>query len=247
MLFSRSPTRVLRLAWSINMAVSIFGNPVQKSSATFTSDEHPITIQSFVPSRNGTGRSHPAVVALHGSGGLREGWAETPASFLAGRGFAVFVLHYFDRTGTHWADAQASRDNFETWMKTISDAITYAGRQPGVNENQIALLGFSLGAYLALSVAAVDPRVKAVVDYFGGLPQELTGRAKQLPPVLVLHGEADPVVPVSEARKLEQLFRQNGTPYEMKIYPHAGHGFSGFDLLDAGQRTLKFLETKLRE
>lgn len=165
---------------------------------------------------------------------------------LASRGFAVFVLHYFERTGTVWADDVTILQNFETWMKTISDAVTYAAKQPGVDGSRIALLGFSLGAYLALSVAAVDPRVKAVIDYFGGLPEELTERVPaSYPPVLVLHGEADQVVPVSEAHKLEKLFRQLGNQHEVKIYPNAGHGFSGFDLLDAGQRTLRFLNETL--
>lgn len=189
---------------------------------------------------------HPAVIALHGSRGIREGWAEQPASLLAGRGFAVFVVHYFERTGTNWADDNTVRQNFLPWMKTISDAITFASQQPGVDGSRVALLGFSLGAYLALSVATRDPRVKAVVEYFGGLPEELTHELKPLPPVLVLHGEQDAVVPVTEAHKLQHLFENTGTTYEIKLYPGAAHGFSGIDLLDAGQRTLAFLKQHLR-
>ena len=34
------------------------------------------------------------------------------------------------------------------------------------------MLGFSLGAYLAVSAAAIDSRVQAVVEFFGGLPKE---------------------------------------------------------------------------
>jgi dienelactone hydrolase len=222
--------------------VSLFGTSVQQSSATFTSEGYPVGIQIFLPQTPGP---HPAVIALHGSGGLRDGWAEQPASLLAGRGFAVFVLRYFERTGTVWADDRTIRQHFPVWMKTISDAITFAGQQAGVDVSRVALLGFSLGAYLALSVATVDARVKAVVDYFGGLPEELTHEVKPLPPVLILHGEADPVVPVTEAHKLQHLFENTGTPYQMKVYREAGHGFSGFDLLDAGQRTLGFLEKHL--
>lgn len=247
---------VLRLAtlqrssWcSIHSTVNLFGfgSSVQQATTTFTSDQRPITIQSFVPEQNGAGRVHPAVIALHGSGGIQNGWAESPATMLASRGFAVFVLHYFERTGTQWADEKTIRQSFEVWMKTISDAISYAGKQPGVDGKRVGLLGFSLGAYLALSVAAVDPRVKAVVDYFGGLPEEVKAYlGANYPPVLILHGGEDPVVPVSEAHSLQKVFQQNGIEYEAKIYPYAGHGFSGLDLLDAGQRTLRFLESKLR-
>ncbi len=223
--------------------VSFFGAPVQRSTHTLNSDGYMVAVELFRPQNNGT---HPAVIALHGSGGLQDGWAEQPASLLAGRGFAVFVLHYFERTATNWADDRTIRENFAAWMKTISDAITFASKQSGVDGGRVALLGFSLGAYLALSVATQDSRVKAVIDFFGGMPQELTRDLKPMPPVLILHGEDDPVVPVAEAYRLQHLFEANGTQHEVKVYPGAGHGFSGFDMLDAGQRTLGFLQRHLR-
>ena len=114
----------------------------------------------------------------------------------------------------------------------------------GVDAGRIGLLGFSLGAYLALSVASVEPRVKAVVEFFGGIPEELHG-FKRMAPVLILHGEQDRIVPVSEAIRLQQLLQRTGSPYEIKIYPDAGHGFNGLQFLDAGQRTLKFLRKYL--
>ena len=163
---------------------------------------------------------------------------------MAGQGFAVFVVHYFERTGTDWADHATTHRNFTDWMRTIGDAITFISQQVAVDADRIGLLGFSLGAYLALAVASVEPRVKAVVDFFGGMPEELHG-FRQMPPVLILHGEEDRVVPVTEATRLQQLLERAGTHCEMKLYPGAGHGFSGLQLLDAGQRTIQFLKRNL--
>jgi carboxymethylenebutenolidase len=129
-------------------------------------------------------------------------------------------------------------------MRTIGDAITFVGQHASVDANRIGLLGFSLGAYLALSVASVEPRVKAVVEFFGGMPEELHGFTR-MPPVLILHGEQDRVVPVTEATRLKQLLERTKTPYEVRLYPGAGHGFSGLQLLDAGQRTSQFLKRNL--
>ena len=227
----------------MNFLSALFTRNVEHSTESFQTGGRRVTVDVFAPTDAGP---HPAVVALHGSGGIREGWAEQPASLLASRGFAVFVLHYFERTGTGWADEATIRREFETWMKTISDAITWAGNHAGVDASRVALLGFSLGAYLALSVAAVDPRVKAVVEYFGGLPEELAEHAHKIAPTLILHGERDYTVPVTEAHKLKQMFEQTGTEFEIKLYPNAGHAFSGIDLLDAGQRTVSFLERKLK-
>jgi dienelactone hydrolase len=227
----------------VNFLSALFTRNVNQTTESFESDGHRIIVDIFAPNNGGP---HPAVIALHGSGGIREGWAAEPASLLASRGFSVFVLHYFDRTATQWADETAIRESFETWMKTISDAITWAGSHTSVDASRVALLGFSLGGYLALSVAAVDPRVKAVVEYFGGLPEELAEHAHRIAPTLILHGEKDYTVPVTEAHKLKKMFEATGTDYEMKLYPNAGHAFSGMDLLDAGQRTLNFLERKLK-
>ena len=104
---------------------------------------------------------------------------------------------------------------------------------------------FSLGAYLALSVAAVDSRVKAVVDFFGGMPREMKLFIRRLCPTLILHGESDATVPVAEGYHLQQLLEKKATPYEMQIYPDAGHGFSGETWQDAKARTLSFLQRYL--
>ena len=66
-----------------------------------------------------------------------------------------------------------------------------------------------------------------------------------MPPTLILHGEQDSVVPVSEAHRLRALLERAGATYEIKLYPGAGHGFSVLQFLDAGQRTVQFLKKYL--
>lgn len=217
-------------------------NPIRESQITFESGGKPIRLDCYYPSA--VGRRFPAVVALYGSGGGHAGMAE-PAGMLASRGFAVFVLHYFDRTGTTFADKETIFRHFPVWVKTLWDAISEVERQPQVDPARIGLLGFSLGAYLSLSDAAIDKRVQAVVEFFGGLPKEMKLFMRRLCPVLILHGEADPTVPVEEAFHLQKMLEKKGIPYEMKIYPGAGHGFRGETWQDAGLRALAFLKKYL--
>jgi len=186
----------------------------------------------------------PAVIALHGAGGNVSGM-ERYASVLAAAGFAVYLLHYFDRTGTEPADLRSMKRNFPLWMKTLWDAINFIETQPQVDRERIALLGFSLGAYLSLANSAIDPRVKAVVEFFGGMPTEMNLFMRRLCPVLILHGEADPTVPVEEAYQLQKLLEKKGIAYEIKIYPGAGHGFESEIWSDAGLRSLQFLRKYL--
>jgi len=181
---------------------------------------------------------------------------ERYASMLAAQGFAVHLLHYFDRAGIESADKttidkqtivkQTIVRNFPLWMKTLWDAISFVETQPQVDRERISLLGFSLGAYLSLANSAIDHRVKAVVEFFGGMPKEMNFFMRRLCPVLILHGEADPTVPVEEAYHLQRLLEKKGIAYEIKIYPGAGHGFEDQTIWrDAGLRSLQFLQKHL--
>jgi carboxymethylenebutenolidase len=207
-----------------------------------------VRMDCFVPegdaSQNGTQR-FPAVIGLHGSGGGHMSMAE-PATMLARQGFAVYVLHYFDRTGDERVSDKATiLRNSPAWLKTIWEAMNFVERQPQVDGKRIGLLGFSLGAYLALTIAAFDSRVQAVVEFFGGFPSEIKLFMRRLCPVLILHGDADPTVPVQEAYDLKELLERRKMPYEIQIYPGAGHGFSGEVWQDAGLRSLNFLKRYL--
>jgi carboxymethylenebutenolidase len=217
--------------------------PIQQSSLVYQSGGKPIRLDAYLP--ESTGARLPAVIALHGAGGGVSGM-EPYAALLAAQGFAVSILRYFDRTGTESADKPTIMRNFPLWMKTLWDAISFVETQPQVDSSRIALLGFSLGAYLSLANSAIDPRVKAVVEFYGGMPKEMNLFMRRLCPVLILHGENDATIPVEEAYNLKKLLEKKGIPYEMKIYPGAGHGFEDQTIWrDAGERSLQFLQEYL--
>jgi dienelactone hydrolase len=215
---------------------------IAPSQITFQSGGKPIRLDAYLPET--PNRPVPAVVALYGAGGNISGM-ERYAGTLATQGFAVYLLHYFDRTGTESADKATIFRNFPLWMKTLWDAVSFVEMQPQVDRERIALLGFSLGAYLSLANSAIDHRVKVVVE-FGGMPKEMKLFMRRLCPVLILHGEADPTVPVEEAYQLQKLLENKGISYEIKIYPGAGHGFEDETIWrDAGLRSLQFLQKYL--
>jgi carboxymethylenebutenolidase len=215
---------------------------VSQSQLTFQSGGKPIRLDAYLPE---TIAPAPTVIALHGAGGNVSGM-ERYATMLAAEGFAMYLLHYFDRTGTESADLQSMKRNFPLWMKTLWDAISFVETQPQVDPGRIALMGFSLGAYLSLANSAIDPRVKTVVEFFGGMPKEMKLFMRRLCPVLILHGEADPTVPVEEAYQLQKLLEKKGIAYEIKIYPGAGHGFEAEIWSDAGLRSFQFLRKYLK-
>ncbi len=220
--------------------------PGRPQVTAFTSGGRPVTVEWFAAA--GAGKRAPAVVMLHGADGLgrRGEQYRAGARALAAGGYHVALVHYFDRTGTQWASLPAIFQNFPAWMETLSDALTFVGAQPGVDPNRLGVVGISLGAALSLSTAAGDRRIKALVDYFGPVPEGSLQNATRLPPTLVLHGASDPIVPVSNARSLEAFLQARGVPHEVRIYPGEGHGFSGAAQADATQRVAAFLDRHLK-
>jgi carboxymethylenebutenolidase len=219
---------------------------VVESKGSYESQGKTITVERYEP--KATGR-YPAVLVIHGAGGMTIGgpWFRDSARMLARRGYVAHVVHYFDLTGTRVADLPTMRANFPAWMRALADGITSASKQPNVDPSRVGLLGFSLGSYLSLSLSMFDHRVLAVVEYFGGLPDELVKDVKTLPPTLILHGDADLVVPVSEAKELQALCREKVVAHEVCIYPGQGHGFTGDPNRDASRRTLAFFETHVKK
>jgi len=214
---------------------------ILESVDTFGREGKPVRIERFDP---GPDQASAAVLLLHGADGLhyRGPSYREMARDLARNGFLGLLVHYFDSTG----NVAASPFHFLRWMQVIEDAVDYAVRQPATAGRGVGLVGFSLGAYLALAVAARDSRIGAVVDCFGGVPDLLAANVRTMPPVLILHGEADAVVPVEEAHKLERLLRERGLPYEMHLFPGQGHNFRGVAAVEAFQLALAFLERHLK-
>jgi carboxymethylenebutenolidase len=218
-------------------------DPVRESTDSFASGGHRVRVDQFDPA--GAGR-RPAVLLLHGSDGVRyrADMYRRIARGLAADGYPALLVHYFDSTGG--SRPAAIPVHFLTWMQAVGDAITYATARPQADPGRVGLIGFSLGAYLALPVAAQDPRVAAVVECSGGLADVFAPGLERMPPVLILHGESDPLVPATEARKLERLLRGKGLPCETHIYPGQGHVFTGDASADALRRARLFLENHLR-
>ena len=206
---------------------------------SFRSGGRQIGIESRVPA--GPER-YPALLILHGSEGLTREWFEQYSKYCTGRNFAVFAVRYFDRTQTEFAHREQIQEHFPAWLETVSDALTYVVKHPNVDASRIGLLGVSLGGFLATALATQDARVCAVIEAFGGIPEQFVSQVSSaMPPVLILHGDADTIVPVREAHKLERLLTQHHVEHQTKIYRGQGHRFTGLRRMDALFTILRFL------
>ena len=198
------------------------------TTSSFVIGGKPVQVEHFTPEKTG---KHPTVLLPHSSEGLPEKGAviyRDVARVLARQGYVALLVHYFEGTGTKRIDPKDIDEKlFRAWMGVVQGAVQHAAGLPEVDRERVGLVGFSLGACLALAVAGQEggPPVAAVVDLFGCLPEELAANAARLPPTLVLHGGADQVVGVEKALALEGLLKKHGRAFEVKIYDKQEHLF----------------------
>jgi phospholipase/carboxylesterase len=93
-------------------------------------------------------------------------------------------------------------------------------------DNKLALLGFSQGTMMSLYVALRRTKpIAGVLGYSGALvgADLLPTEAKSKPPVLLVHGDADPVVPFQAMEMAAQGLRRAGVPVETLRRPGLPH------------------------
>ncbi len=63
-----------------------------------------------------------------------------------------------------------------------------------------------------------------------------------VPPTIIFHGSADPVVPITESEKLKAKFNSMGITYAYILYLGESHGWTGANLTDTYNRAVAFIK-----
>jgi len=221
------------------------GAAVTVTRESYVSGGRTITVDTFAPARPGR---YPAVLVLYTSAGKLAGMRDFEgfSRSLAEHGMVALLVDYFDRTGTLFAGDWTIGRHLHVWEDTVIDAIDFASAHPRVRRDSIGIFGYSLGAFLAVSVASRDARVDAVAEVAGGLFTYLGGRLRRVPPTLILHGTADRRVDIRYARELERVARSLGTRPLVQLYPGEKHVLSATAMADARARSLAFFSRNLQ-
>jgi phospholipase/carboxylesterase len=116
--------------------------------------------------------------------------------------------------------------------------------QYGLTEAQLAIVGFSQGTMMALHVGLrrkVQPA--GILGYSGMLtgPHELAGQIVTRPPVLLIHGSADPVIPVAAMHLAKSELQQLGLEVETHVSHGVGHDVDPVGLRLGGAFVVKVL------
>jgi phospholipase/carboxylesterase len=114
----------------------------------------------------------------------------------------------------------------------------------GLDESRLALVGFSQGCMMSLYVAPRRAKpVAQVLGYSGRLigADLLKTEARSKPPVLLVHGTADDVVPFDSLAASEAALKAAGIPVEILSRPGLPHSIDERGLVEGGRRLVRVL------
>jgi carboxymethylenebutenolidase len=231
------------------------GEEMSVKEVAFATAERTVLMRLFASPDDGP---HPAILLLHGGRGYlaQHELYDRYATMLAAHGYNAYVVLYYDAADERAMSTPDRTGRLETfqrrlrsWIATVRESLGYVAQQPTTDARRIGLLGFSNGGFIAVGAAGFDGRISAIAEVYGGMPSALRDRIERLPPTLILHGDADTMVPVDEAYALARFLQQRAIAYAMQIYPGGQHGFDADPTSsyarDAQERTLNFFNTRL--
>lgn len=107
----------------------------------------------------------------------------------------------------------------------------------GLTAESLALVGFSQGTMMALTVGLTRPaRPKAIVGYSGALAtMEDLPPPGQGPAILLIHGDMDEVIPVDALAVAREALGQAGLSVQWHVSRGIGHGIDGDGLRLGGE------------
>jgi predicted esterase len=209
------------------------------------------------PSYDGT-RAFPMVLALHGLGGTEDSmfgpnYRALPEAEKRGY-ILVAPLGYridggYSGRGEFRQDtmkAAAATRNQQYSEQDVMEVLRMVRERYKIDENRIYLLGHSMGAIGTWLLAPKYPNLWAALAPISGAGDPASVEKTRDIPEVVVHGDADNVVPVNSSRVMVAAMRKLGVDLKYIEVPGGGHGdVAGpnmsaiFDFFDAHRKGVK--------
>ena len=118
----------------------------------------------FLPAEMKPNKKYAGIVLCHGYTGVRNLYLPDTAKALNAAGYVVLT---FDYKG--WGDSDGPKSRLSPYGRVLDSqaALTFLGAQQMVDPERLGIYGTSYGGATVVWVAAIDPRVKAVVSVVG--------------------------------------------------------------------------------
>jgi carboxymethylenebutenolidase len=206
---------------------------IEVSEIEVPGEESAIGAYQALPSGEGP---FAAVLLIHENRGLTEHIRDVTRRFakVGYTGLAVDLLsrvggtaQFADEAETTTAISELDQDGV---ISDLRSSVTWLEGQPYVQEGRIGGIGWCWGGGQAWRLATQEPRMRAVVAFYGPNPP-LEDVPNIRAAVLGIYGEEDQRIMAQEP-ELEEALAEAGKTYEMRVFEGANHAFFN----DTGQR-----------
>jgi len=188
-------------------------------------------VHAYLSKPEGNG-PFPAIVYLHGCGGLSKSTRHRIAELMTGWGYVTLAVDSFTTR-----ELKHACDDFPAVRQGDAlGALRYLSAQGFVDPTRIAVVGSSQGAMTALRLVSTRPslfaapdelKFKAVVAYY---PCCNVATDQLTLPTLVMIGESDDWTPARDCEGWMARRAGKGAPVTLIIYPGAYHSFDNPNL-----------------
>ena len=212
-------------------------------------------LDTKIISPDNTEKIDNAVILLHGYGGdgedigmLTLNWKRFLKNtiFLCPNGHEICGIN---PSGYQWFDL--SKDD-QTYILAESKKaeiildkfISEVKIKYGIPSSKIVLSGFSQGCMMAINIGLTNKdQFNCVVGFSGKIidKTDLKKRKKNNPKVLLIHGDADEIVPVSNILEAEDFLIRGNVEVNTKIIKNCGHHIP----VEASSLALNFIKKNL--
>jgi phospholipase/carboxylesterase len=122
------------------------------------------------------------------------------------------------------------RPGTEAAAKVLNTYLDQVLAHHALEADRLALLGFSQGTMMALHVGLRRAKqIGGILGFSGALTgaDHLAAEIKTKPPVALVHGDADPVVPIQALAEIKKALDGVNVKHESLVVPGLQHGIDG--------------------
>lgn len=236
---------VVRMSSWIAFAILITGMSDPSQSAvvtrTVTYEDQGTTLEGYLAFDDAAQGPRPGVLVVHQWMGVTDN-ERARCRMLAEAGYVAFAADVYGQgvrpSNQEGAGAEAGKyyGNVPLFRQRLTAGLSWLrGERGGENTDpgaqvdpaKIAVIGYCFGGSGALELARSGADLAGAVSFHGGLQTPNREDAKNIRcPVLVLHGSADPYVPVEQVHEFFGEMTAADVDMQFIAYTGAVHGFT---------------------
>ena len=236
-----------------------------------SADKNAGKIEAFLYKPDGGSGPYPAVVIMHGGGGVHR-WTTNFASTISGWGYVTLVIDSYGSRNIRSTDQIGHEKGAFHQISDVYGGYRFLSKLGFVDAKRIAIIGFSRGGHTALN--AIGEK-QSLPDYLGNeltKPGDFAAAVAIYPncidqeyivhkaPVLILIGDRDREYNLDCSADVVNRSKASGLKSALHIYrgvthsyfskrirnPHKDHEYDPSAVADTERRTKAFLAIHLR-